>query len=351
MKKLVSVLLIAAMAFSLAACSEKKSEPASGTQKEEAAGGESSGETVTLRFSTMTAVDAPSTIAANKIAETVEKETNGTVKIEVYPANQLGDWTQVYDELMMGSIDMAINSVPDTYDARISAGFLPYLAYNYEELRKVFAPGSFINTQMQELEAAQNIQFFGYFCDGFSGVGSNKEVKNANVSNADKGILIRVPGVDAWKFPFDRLGFRTSTIPYSDTYAALQTGVVDGWTGSPAYTHYMGYRDIEKYYYCYDAVHESTQILMSAQTWNKLSPEQQEAVKKACETAAAESIDNAEKTEEEYRQKLKDAGIQVIEFTDEEKKAIADDVREYVWGQLEDAYGADFLQGLRDSLN
>src|SRR5699024_8664015 len=120
-------------------------------------------------------------------------------------------------------------------------GFLPFLATNYEELRKVFAPDAFIVDAMEDIQAEQGLKFLGYFCDGFCGVASNKDITNANVSNQDKGILIRVPSVDAWKFPFDRLGFRTSTIPYADVYASLQTGVVDGFTGTPAYIVYDGY--------------------------------------------------------------------------------------------------------------
>ena len=46
----------------------------------------------------------------------IEEKTNGELTVTLFPANTLGDWTQVFDELMMGSIDMAISNSPDTYN-------------------------------------------------------------------------------------------------------------------------------------------------------------------------------------------------------------------------------------------
>ena len=307
-------------------------------------------EPVTLRYSVQQPVNSPAHESALRVKEMVEEQTDGEIMIDVYPAAQLGDWLQVYDELMMGSIDIANTSVPDTYNPQMAAGFLPYLAYDYEELRKVFAPDSFLVSTMDDIQAEHNVKFLGYFCDGFCGVASNKDVTNANVSNTDKGILMRVPGVDAWKFPFDRLGFRTSTIPYADVYASMQTGVVDGFTGTPPYIVYEGYRDVVDQYYVYNVVHESTQLLMSSQSWDKLTEEQQEILQSAFDEESAKSIDVSEKNDQEYIDKMKEAGMKVVEFTDQEMQALAEDVRTNVWAQLEDEYTPEFLNGLRQSI-
>ena len=68
-------------------------------------------EPITLRYSTMQNKDHISYQVALNIKQAVEEKTEGRVLIDIYPANQLGDWSQVYDELMMGSIDMAHSSV------------------------------------------------------------------------------------------------------------------------------------------------------------------------------------------------------------------------------------------------
>lgn len=89
-------------------------------------------EPITLRYSTMQNKDHISYQVALNIKQAVEEKTEGRVLIDIYPANQLGDWSQVYDELMMGSIDMAHSSVPETYDARTAVGYFPYLSSSYD---------------------------------------------------------------------------------------------------------------------------------------------------------------------------------------------------------------------------
>ena len=69
---------------------------------------------ITLRYSVQQPVNSAAHESAKRIKEVVEKETNGSVKIDIYPAAQLGDWIQIYDELMMGTIDIANTTVPDT---------------------------------------------------------------------------------------------------------------------------------------------------------------------------------------------------------------------------------------------
>ena len=338
-KVFIIMVLALALVFSFAACGDI------GSEENEA----NTAEPRVLRFALQSTVDSMPTVSAEEAAARIEELSGGTLQIDVYPAQQLGDYTTVYDELMLGTIDMAVISVVDSYDPRLAAGFLPYIASGYDELREVMAPENFLCTTMSELEAAQNIKFFGFYCEGFCGVISNDPLENANVSNADKGRLIRVPPSDTWNFAFQRLGFDTATIPYSDAYSALQTGLVDGFTGGPAYGIYDGFRDVCKYLYCYDAVCENLQTLMSLDVWNSLTEEQQAAVTQGLEELCAQSIDEAEENETIHREKLVEAGIEVIEFTDEERAAMAEDVRTNVWGQLEETFTSEFLDALAAS--
>ena len=80
---------------------------------------------VTFRLSTAMAVDDPVTLAANAFAEKVAEKTEGRVVIDVYPANQLGDYLSVFDEIMRGTIDMAYAPPTDNYEPDIYLSFLP----------------------------------------------------------------------------------------------------------------------------------------------------------------------------------------------------------------------------------
>ena len=150
---------------------------------------------ITLRYSTMQNKDHISYQVALNIKQAVEEKTEGRVLIDIYPANQLGDWSQVYDELMMGSIDMAHSSVPETYDARTAVGYFPYLSSSYDQLGEIFAEGSSLDNMMKEIQAKNGIEFCGFFVEGIAGIGTTKEVSNPNTLDS-KNTVIRTAAMD-----------------------------------------------------------------------------------------------------------------------------------------------------------
>lgn len=325
----------------------------SGSTDSQSSGTSASGTSTTtreLRLSMPVPEGSDSYNQALAAKEYIEEQTNGELTITLYPADQLGDWTQVFDELMMGSIDMAISNVPETYNPVLGVTSLAYLTYDYDSCRKVYAADSFVSQTMEEGLDALGVKFFGVSISGYDGIGTKNEIKNPTAIGEDKGCLIRVPSLDTVKYPLECLGFRTSSIPYSDTYSSIQTGVVDGWIGAPPYQHYLGYRDVENYYYAYNSLVEPFAAMVSTATWNTLTEEQQTIVADALRQACASSIDDAEKGDEEYMQLLEESGITVVRFDADQLAEFAAAVREQVWPRFAETYGEEFMTQLVESL-
>lgn len=313
-------------------------------------GSDKDDETITLRLATQHPVNHMAHTSAEAIKDRIETESKGRIQVQIYPANQLGDWTQVFEEIMRGTIDIAHISVPETFDPRITAGFLPYLAKDYDELKTVFAKDSYLNKQMAKFHEDMGVKFLGYYCEGFSGIGVANPVKEPAKMGADKDSLVRVPSIDAFKLPTEALGFRTSTIPYSDTFAAMQTGVVDGWIGGPPNLNYLTFRDVIKHYYQYNLTHECTQYLMNMDKYKALSEEDQKLIIAAFNEQSEKSIDLAKAEDEKYKKLLKEEGIEVVEFSAEELDAMADYVRGNIWPKLTEKYTEELIKGLQNSL-
>lgn len=337
MKKLVVLLLCLSMIFATVGC---------GNDAAESAGDKP----ITLKLATQHPTEHMAQVSAEAIKAKIEAETEGRVKIEIYPASQLGDYLQVYEEVMRGTIDLAHISTPEKYDPRVTIGFLPYLAKDYDELKKVFAADSFLTKEMTKIEAESHIKFLGYYAEGFSGIGVVDAVNEPSMPNVDKGSLVRVPSINAFKFPAERLGFSTSTIAYSDTFAAMQTGVVDGWVGGPPNLNYLTFRDVIKHYYQYNLTHESTQYLMNLEKFEGLTPVDQKIIEDAFREQCDASFEIAEQEDRKYLDLLKNQGIEVVEFTADELDAIAKDVRANVWPQLTDKYPQELMDGIVESL-
>ncbi len=82
-------------------------------------------------------------------------------------------------------------------------------------------------------------------------------------------------------------------------------------------------------------------------TWETLTEEQQQIFTDIILQEAELSIKNAAENDAKYKDLYEqEEGYTMVRFTDEEKKAFADDCREKVWPQLNELYGEEFLTEL-----
>lgn len=285
--------------------------------------------------------------ADREMIEEIRKATEGRVNITLYNNNQLGDYLSVFEEVMLGSIEIHHGSTNEGYDSRVLGPFLPYLATGYESLAKVYSPDSYLfKTLHDEVYTKLGMELMGFFCEGFDGIGSKTELKDPAVIGAEKGILLRVPAMETFNQCNIMLGFRTTSIPFADTYTSIQTGLADGASGVPANMFYLLFRDVIKYFYDYQQVQEATSILINKAAFDKLLPEDQEAIRTIIQKKCAESIELAKADETKYKNMLREAGITVVEFTDEQRQAFADECHKVVWPKLAETYTKEFLEGV-----
>lgn len=334
MRKVIAIFCVLVMVVSLAACARA----------------EDNFKPVKFRFANQHPTDSIASDADRRICERIAEETEGRVTVDLYTDSSLGDYSSTVQELMMGTIEMCHITAPENYDPKLASSMLPYLGSNYDELRKAYQRDGVLFQGVYEAAQKLGIHTFGIFCEGFSGIGTSVEISNPAVSNADKATLIRVPSLDSFALPSRRLGFRTSTIAYSDTYTAIQTGTVSGWMGGPPNLNYLYFRDVISYYYHYMITQEATQIMMNEKVFQSLLPKDQEAITRIIQEECDNSFDIAAADDQKYMDLMREKGITVVEFTDEERAAIAADIRENVWPDLAETYGQEYLDAIVDSL-
>ncbi len=336
MKRILTALLCTLALLGLSACKDSDSGKA---------------ETLTLKLATQHPVEHMAHKSAERIKARIEKETEGRVQVKIYPANQLGDASQLYEEVIRGSIDVAHITVPDQFDSRLGVGFLPFIARDYDQIRKVLAKGSFIDREMDKMHDALGVKYLGYYGEGFIGVGTVKPLEAITKPGADKGQMIRVPGLDVFKFGAEELGFRTTSLPYADTYTALQTGVVDGWLGGPPNLNYLGFRDVIKNFYQYNVNFEATQYVMNKGIFEGIAAADRAVVEATFKDEGQQSFLMAESEDQMYRKKLQEEGVEVHTFSTQELEAMADHVRKHAWKRLESNLTPELLDGLKNSYN
>ena len=99
------------------------------------------------------------------------------------------------------------------------------------------------------------------------------------------------------------------------------------------------------HFYDYQQIQEATSFLINKAAFEKLSPEDQEAIRTIIQDKCAESITLAEQDEEKYKDMFREMGITVVEFTDEERASFAKACHEIVWPKLANTFTQEFLDG------
>jgi TRAP-type C4-dicarboxylate transport system substrate-binding protein len=302
-----------------------------------------------LKISGQHAPDHPATLALNEVAKTIKSADVG-LSAKVYSSNQLGDYTLVYEDIIRGNVDIAHLTVPSQLDPNLESNFFPFLVSNYDEMRKVYSPGSCFYNAYSKMQENLGVRLMGIVPEGFIGVALTKPAKNLFEAGVDKDVLIRVPPIDTFNTGAAAMGFRGTTIAYADLYPALQTGVADGWIGGTAALNYTGFRDIVTEFIPYRAYVEATAYVMSEKTWDKLSKEQRDAVSDALAKAAQDSINRAEAEDSEYLVKLEEAGIKVHDFSGDIAQKLVKDVRSEAWPALEKRFGSELVACMQSDI-
>jgi TRAP-type C4-dicarboxylate transport system substrate-binding protein len=146
------------------------------------------------------------------------------------------------------------------------------------------------------------------------------------------------------KMIVEALGFNSVSIPYSDLYASLQTGVADGWYGGGAALNYTSFRDVIKYYADYRYLFEVYVMIMSSDLFDSMPAEYQDLIMELAVEEQMQAFADFQEFEKAAYQQLEDYGIEVLYPTDEEMAAIAKHVRDTVYPQLNSLFGEDVMK-------
>ncbi|WP_417275629.1 hypothetical protein [Celeribacter halophilus] len=89
----------------------------------------------TLRLSTLKQPGSDGAIAAQHFADLVSEKTDGELTVKVYPGSQLGDWTEVYEQVIEGAVDIAMQPLATSSDKRLAITWFPYAYSDYDTAR------------------------------------------------------------------------------------------------------------------------------------------------------------------------------------------------------------------------
>jgi TRAP-type transport system periplasmic protein len=218
-------------------------------------------------------------------AAAVEKDSGGRIKVEIYPASQLGSIARQIEGVQFGSIQCAM--IPPEFfvgvDERFEVMAAPGLVDSMEHGQRV-ASDPAVLSMMLGLGANKGLRGVGLFMATPSSVVAKTPIRHL----ADfKGKKIRIFASKFQSVAFERLGVTPVAMTLGDVLPAIQQGAIDGADAALNVYVPFHYVDAAKY------VTETNQpaifvvIELSQKWYNSLPKDLQQILDK---DAAAESV-------------------------------------------------------------
>ena len=332
MKKLLALVLAAAMALSMVACSG--SEPST-------EGGDGEVTVKTFKISNNQQPDHPVNVALQQFKKNVEERTNGSVIIDLYPAGALADDVTALDQVALGTIEGAVvmNS-PNILVVGTGNGLgyieeLPFLFADAKAARAAY--DGELGQEFKDMTIEHGILTVNFWENGFRHFTNSK---NPIYTPEDmQGIKFRIANSDIRQQTFDTLGAAAIPMNFTELFTALQQGTVQGQENPLAIIKTSRFYEVQEYLSLSRHIYNTATFMVNPAAYDALTDEEEAIFNEEADKARdymRQLNDEFEATTIEF---LEEQGMEVNEI---DTQAFIDAVQP-VWDSFEENYGRDLI--------
>ena len=300
MKRLVSVLLALTLALSLVACGGEDAPTDGGD------GGSSEGPRV-IKVSTKFVDDEQTAQSLKKVVESINERSEGSLQLELFANGILPIGKDGMEQIVQGSDWILVDGVNflGDYVPDYNAITGPFLYKNFDEYFGMTQSDIVKDLNAQAEEKGIKVLSLDWVF-GFRSMMANKPIMTPDDMD---GLNIRVPTSQLYTYTIEAMGGNPVSMPYPDTYAALQQGVIDGVEGSIMTYYGTGqYENIKEYSLTNHLLGVSA-VTISPKVWDSLTEEQQTIIEEEFQKGRDENLEETIKLEKEYEDLLKAEGV------------------------------------------
>ncbi|GGA18929.1 DctP family TRAP transporter solute-binding subunit [Psychrobacillus lasiicapitis] len=308
MKKLAILLLVTLLA--LTACG-RPTENTSSVKGEEQ-------DSYTIRIAYLVSEEQSSHLAAKTYKETLEKESDGRLKVELYPNGQLyPSDREAIEAVQLGNVEMTIPAVAPlaSFNKKFMVFDLPFLFDNNEAAYRAL-DGELGQQLLAELEN-NDLKGLVFAENGFRHMSNN----NGPIQGTDdlKGLKYRTLENPVHTDTFKAFGANASPFAFGELYTALQQKTYDAME-SPISLYYTNkFYEVQDYLTLTSHVYAATILLMNNDFYSNLPADLQELVVKASEDYRTEQRKIAQEQDVEFLKNLEENGMKINELTDDQR--------------------------------
>ena len=255
-------------------------------------------------------------------------EKNVDLTIELFPDSQLGNKTDIIDQMLLGEPVMTLADgaffadygVPD-----MGIVFGPFLFDNWDQCWKL-VESDWWAEQCAKLNDMGIKMIAANWAYGARHILTTKPV---NTVDDLAGLQIRVPTNQIQTKGFEVLGATPVGMALGDVYTALQQGTIDGGENPLSTLYGRKHHEVAKYLIMDGHVLNFTNWVCSSMWFDSLTPEQQEALVETGKEAGVYNNQLQAEADEYYKGLMIEEGVTVVEPTEEVLQGFRDKAKAF----------------------
>jgi tripartite ATP-independent transporter DctP family solute receptor len=251
--------------------------------------------------------------AWEKFADLVDKGSNGDIKVQIYPADQMGSSLEQLEYVQEGTLDMSSQSMSllATWDRTFGITEMPYVFTSREQALSVLN-GEFGQYLFGKLEPL-DLKGIAIAENGFRQISNNRQ---PIYQPSDlKGMKVRTMQVDSHIMAYKQFGANPTPMAFGEVYSALQQGVVDGQDNPLSQIVTSRFYEVQKYISMVNIVYSTDVVVMNLDKYNALSADQRKLVNDSMKQAMDYQQELIKQEENGYVAFLEKEGLKVNMLT------------------------------------
>lgn len=265
---------------------------------------------IELKFGHVGAPGSLFAISAEEFAKKANAALAGKATVTVFGASQLGKDKQLLQKLKLGTVDF---SLPSTVMSTVADEFalfeMPYMIKNRDHMAKI--EKEIFWSKLAPAAEKKGYKIIAVWENGFRHITNN--VRPINVPADLQGLKLRTPK-GTWRVKmFKTYGANPTPMAFSDVFAALQTGTMDGQENPYAQIYSAKFQEVQKYLSITGHVYTPAYVTVSAKKWATLPEDVRSTLEKVAKENQKFVYEQAAKLEVDLLGKIKAAGVKVNE--------------------------------------
>ncbi|TMU57345.1 TRAP transporter substrate-binding protein [Flagellimonas algicola] len=260
--------------------------------------------------------------------EILEERSNGRMKVEVYPSEQLAKEMEAIRLIKTEVIDMTTTgSTLSNWSEILVFCELPFLFKDSTEMKQV-VNGPIGERITKEMIQKEGLRPLGYFLRGNRHLTSNRPIKHPDDLN---GLVTRVPNVPSFVTAWRILGAKPTPMALSEVFTSLQQGTIEAQENPLAMIKNMGFAEVQKYLNLTGHVVSWVYPVIGEKQFQKLPPDLKEVFLEASTDMIHYEHQLFLENEKRVQEELKATGMEFIEVN---KKAFLQKSEKGIYNSL-----------------